>query len=162
MRSYWESEILVLGCGNILLGDDGFGPAVADRLLENHDLPATVTVINAGTSVRTILFNVMLGEDRPHTIIIIDAVDAGEEPGAIFQLDVDDIPEKKIDDFSMHQLPTSNLLRELQDVCRVNVVILVSQVDEIPEEVAPGLSPILQSNVAPMCERVLELLNSRE
>jgi len=34
LPDYCTAGVLVLGCGNPLMGDDGFGPAVAERLLE--------------------------------------------------------------------------------------------------------------------------------
>ncbi|MGA2771843.1 MAG: hypothetical protein ABSG26_13610, partial [Bryobacteraceae bacterium] len=46
----------------------------------------------------------------------------------------------KLDDFSMHQLPTSNLLRELQQQTGVEVRVLACQTGPLPEQVCPGLS----------------------
>ena len=106
-----DKNVIVFGCGNILFGDDGFGPRVAEELIKNYPLPENVGVINTGTGVRNILFDIALSEKKPERIIIIDAIDAGKTPGEIFELPIDEIPEKKIDDFSMHQLPTSNLLK---------------------------------------------------
>ncbi|MEE9150522.1 MAG: coenzyme F420 hydrogenase, partial [Thermoplasmata archaeon] len=65
-----------------------------------------------------------------------------------------DLPENKIDDFSMHQMPTSNLLRELRDLCHVEVRILSCQVKNIPEEVEPGLSDTLKKKVPEICELI--------
>jgi coenzyme F420 hydrogenase subunit delta len=154
MPEYLQKSILIFGCGNFLFGDDGFGPAVAEELESNYKIPDNVYVLNAELSVREILFNVTLSEIRPDTIIIIDAVDFGREPGEIFEIDLDDLPENKIDDFSMHQVPTSNLLRELRDICKVNVRILSCQVQKIPEEVEPGLSVIVKEQVPKMCDLI--------
>lgn len=151
MPEHLEKSILIFGCGNVLFGDDGFGPAVADELVENYELPDNVGVFNAGTSIRTMLFDIVLAEHKPQAIIIVDAVDMGRAPGDIHEIDLDELPENKIDDFSMHQLPTSNLLRELRDLAGVDVRIMSCQVALIPEEVAPGLSEILQTKVAEMC-----------
>ena len=113
----YRKRVLVLGCGNILFGDDGFGPEVVAHLEVHHTIPEDVCVADAGTSARKILFPILLDEQRPEHIIIVDAVDAGRRPGEIFEISVEDIPENKIDDFSLHQLPTSNLLRELKELC---------------------------------------------
>jgi coenzyme F420 hydrogenase subunit delta len=154
MTEYWEKEILVLGCGNILFGDDGFGPAAVEYLQKNINVPPEVGVINAGVSVREILFNIVLSDKRPKSIIIVDAVDAGRHPGEIFELDISQIPEKKIDDFSMHQLPTSNLLKELKNICGVDVKIISAQVQHIPEEVSPGLSEVVRDAIPSVCEKI--------
>jgi coenzyme F420 hydrogenase subunit delta len=154
--AYWNKELLILGCGNILFGDDGFGPAVAEYLLEHVDIPPGAAVINAGLSVREILFNIVLHDKRPERIVIVDAVDAGKPPGEIFELDVSDIPDKKIDDFSMHQLPTSNLLKELKEICGVDVKIVSVQVQHIPEEIAAGLSSAVKDAVPVVSEKIRE------
>jgi len=158
MTDYWNKEILVLGCGNVLFGDDGFGPAVVEYLQENFEIPQEVYVMNAGLSVREILFNMVLSDKRPKTIIIVDAVDVGRTPGEMFELDITEIPEKKIDDFSMHQLPTSNLLRELENMCGVNVRIISVQVQRIPDEVSPGLSKVIRDSIPAVCEKVLSAI----
>jgi coenzyme F420 hydrogenase subunit delta len=158
--SYNNCEILVLGCGNILFGDDGFGPLVAEALLKNYSLPEHVGVINAGSGVRNILFQLALNEEKPGKIIIIDAVDAGRTPGEIFELSIDEIPENKINDFSMHQLPTSNLLKELKEFCKVDVVIMACQVEKIPEEVTAFVSKRITDAIPEACERINEIIKN--
>jgi len=155
-----DKNVLVFGCGNILFSDDGFGPRVAEELLKNYHLPGNVGVINAGTSVRNILFDIALSEKKPEKIIIIDAIDAGKTPGEIFELPIDEIPEKKIDDFSMHQLPTSNLLKELKDFCKVDVIIIACQVENIPTEVSTTISKKLINAIPEVCKRINEIIKN--
>ncbi len=158
--SYCNCKILILGCGNILFGDDGFGPHVAEELQKNYNLPENVGVINAGSSVRNILFDIALSEKKPDKIIIVDAIDAGKTPGEIFELPIDEIPEKKIDDFSMHQLPTSNLLKELKDFCKVDIVIIACQVENIPEEVTASISKKITDAIPEVCKRINEIIKN--
>jgi len=157
---YCNSKILILGCGNILFGDDGFGPHVAEELQRNYNIPENVGVINAGSSVRNILFDITLSEKKPEKIIIVDAIDAGKTPGEIFELPIDEIPEKKIDDFSMHQLPTSNLLKELKDFCKVDVIIIACQVENIPEEVTASISKKITDAIPEVCKRINEIIKN--
>ena len=157
-----RKPVLLLGCGNILFGDDGFGPAVVEYLQENYKLPETVWVMNVGTSVREILFDLILSEVRPRQLIVIDALNMGKRPGELFEISVEDIPENKIADFSLHQFPTSNLLKELQELCRVKVTILTAQVESIPEEVRPGLSKPLTDSLPRACELILEKIKSSQ
>jgi coenzyme F420 hydrogenase subunit delta len=158
MMDYSNNEILVLGCGNVLFGDDGFGPAVVEYLQENFEIPDNVSVINAGLGVRKVLFDIVLGDERPEKIVIVDAVNVGKRPGEIFELSLDEIPRIKIDDFSMHQLPTSNLLKELKDMCGVDVKIISVQTQNIPEAVSPGLSEVVRDSVPTACEEILRAL----
>ena len=58
----FDKSVVVFGCGNILYGDDGFGPAVIKHLQENYPLPADVLVLDVGTSIRDILFDLVLSD----------------------------------------------------------------------------------------------------
>jgi coenzyme F420 hydrogenase subunit delta len=151
---YCSCETLVLGCGNELFGDDGFGPAVARRLRERPDLPGAVLALDVGTSVRQVLFDVLLSAVRPRRIIVVDAVDMGRAPGEVWTIEAADLPLIKLDDFSMHQLPTSNLLRELCELGGMEVTCVVGQVSGIPPEVRPGLSAPVEWAV----ERAVEMI----
>ena len=151
-----RARVLVLGCGNVLWGDDGFGPAVARALDASGRLPEDVACLDAGTGVRSILFDVVLSERRPRRVIVIDAMDFGEKPGTVAVLGLDALPPLKTDDFSMHQVPTSNMLRELRDVCGVEVVLVACQPAEIPEAVRQGLSDVMRGAVPEAVRRVLE------
>ena len=73
-------DVVVLGCGNILFGDDGFGTHVADHLEREGLIPSHVSVINAGTGVREILFDLVISDQRPRKVIVIDAVDKNRRP----------------------------------------------------------------------------------
>jgi len=146
----YQKSTLILGCGNTLLGDDGFGPAVIAYLEKHYQIPEDVAILDVGTGAREILFNIVLAEKKPDRIIVIDAVDCQRKPGEILTIRIDDLPENKIDDFSLHQLPTSNLLKELKELCRVEVVLLSVQPESVPETVKPGLSPRLQAAIPRM------------
>jgi len=152
VSDFYKKSTVVLGCGNILFGDDGFGPAVVDHFLSHFKHSEDACIMNVGTSVRKLLFDIIIGGTKPKKIIIVDAVDKGRRPGEIFEISVDEIPENKIDDFSMHQIPTSNMLKELKDYCNIDVKILVAQTEFIPEEVGPGLSKAIENAIPKMCE----------
>ncbi|MHC4544335.1 MAG: hydrogenase maturation protease [Planctomycetota bacterium] len=151
---WYDKSILILGCGNVLFGDDGFGPAVAQHLLNKSTIPPEVGILDAGTSVRKILFDIILSDNKPAKIIIVDAFDCERESGELFALDIDSFPKVKLDDFSLHQLPTSNLLRELRDLCGIEVIVIACQVSSIPESVKPGLSNPVKAAV----ERAADML----
>lgn len=153
---YCKCRVLVLGCGNVLFGDDGFGPKVIEYLQKNYKIPDDVCVIDAGTGVREILFVISLSAIKPQKIIIVDTVDVKKMPGDIFEVDIDSIPKSKITDFSMHQAPTSNLLKELQDTCKIKVVILVAQVENISSQIHEGISQSLILSIPKMCDMIMK------
>jgi len=151
---YCQKEILIAGCGNKLFGDDGFGPEVVEYLLSHYNIPNNICLLDVGTGIRKILFTISLSEPRPKMIVIIDAVDKGRKPGEIFEISLDEIPKEKIDDFSIHQVPSSNLLKELQDFCSVKVRFMACQIKTIPETMQSGLSKPVKKAVPLMAQRI--------
>jgi len=145
LPDFCRKPILVLGIGNILFGDDGFGCAVVDYVEKHYRVPEAVCLLDAGTSVRKLLFTLCLSPIRPQRLLILDAIDAGRAPGEIFEINPAEIPAVKLDDFSLHQLPTSNLLRELQEGCGVEVRVLACQTGPLPQEISPGLSAAMEA-----------------
>ena len=138
----YAKRTLVLGCGNVLYGDDGFGPAVADALAEGFPIPGDAAVLNLGLATRGFVFDVLLADRQPERIVVVDAMErAGRTPGEIFEVPLDELTREKVDDFSFHQGPTSNLLRELRDFRGVDVVVVSCQPTPIPAEMERGLSP---------------------
>ncbi|MHC4245157.1 MAG: hydrogenase maturation protease [Planctomycetota bacterium] len=151
---WYDKSILILGCGNVLLEDDGFGPAVAQQLQRDFKVPSDICVLDTGTSVREVLFDTILADKKPSKIVIIDAMDCGLEPGELFNMDIDSYPQVKLDDFSLHQVPTSNLLRELRDLCGIEIVVVACQVAGACDSVNPGLSEPVSKAV----ERAVEMI----
>ncbi len=152
LPDFCRKPTLVLGCGNMLFGDDGFGCAVVDYVEAHYQVPETVCLLDVGTGVRKLLFTLCLSPARPQRLIILDAIDAGSAPGEVFEIDPSAIPVVKLDDFSLHQLPTSNLLRELQEICGVEVRVLACQTGPLPEEVSEGLSDAVSRAVPEAAE----------
>jgi coenzyme F420 hydrogenase subunit delta len=153
---YCQKEILIAGCGNKLFGDDGFGPEVVEYLLDHYSIPNNICLLDVGTGIRKMLFTISLGEPRPKVIVIVDAVDKGRKPGEIFEITLDEIPKEKIDDFSIHQVPSSNLLKELQDLCAVKVRVMACQIKAIPEAMQSGLSEPVKTAVPLMAQRIAD------
>lgn len=150
---------LVFGCGNPLFGDDGFGERVVDHLLGHYAIPEDTAVLDVGTVIRDLLFDMLLSERRPEKVIIIDAMDlAGASPGQIFEIDIDQIHPAKICDFSLHQFPTTNMLKEIAEGTDIRIRILVVQPTQLPGQVQPGLSTEVEAAVPAMCERIMALL----
>lgn len=159
LPSFCRARVLILGVGNLLFGDDGFGPAVIERLTHHYSIPDDIYVMDVGTGVRKLLFTLALSDSRPEEIVIVDAVDWQQEIGRIVEVQVEDIPASKVDDFSLHQVPTSNMLRELRDHCGVRVTIIACDVGDIPQTIEPGLSPVTQQAVIVATRQIAERLS---
>ncbi len=157
-----EHKIAVFGCGNILFGDDGAGPAVIDAL-ERLEIPEDVFIQDVGTGIRDVLFDYLLEPAmRPELLIIVDAVDfPGIPPGKILDLEPRDIPVQKVHDFSLHQFPTVNMLSEMAEATATKVKIFAIQVQTIPHEVQPGLSGPVAAAVQQVKEKIARLIHQK-
>lgn len=78
-------RVLVAGVGNIFLGDDGFGVAVADRLA-GETLPEGVKVGDFGIRSVHLAYELLEGYD---SLVLIDAVGRGDPAGTITVLEPD-------------------------------------------------------------------------
>ena len=157
----YEKPYLVFGCGNTLFGNDGFGPEVVDYLTANHELPDSALVLDAGTGIRDFIFDLLLVDQKPELVIVIDAVTMeGREQGEVFEIDLASVPREKLSDFSLHQSPSSNLLSQLKDR-GIEVKIIAMHTQSIPNEISPGLCPKAKKAVKIASEKVMGELKSR-
>lgn len=76
-------RILVAGIGNVFLGDDGFGVAVAQQLAR-HGLPDHVRLMDAGIRGIDLTYALMDGYDAA---ILVDTTARGGSPGTLYVLE---------------------------------------------------------------------------
>ena len=90
------ARVLVVGVGNVLHGDDGFGVEVARRLSE-RSLPPGVTVAETGIGGIHLVHELMAGFDA---LVVVDAVDRGRPPGTVMviEADVTDVAELPVEE----------------------------------------------------------------
>ncbi|HEV7713253.1 MAG TPA: hydrogenase maturation protease [Asanoa sp.] len=80
-----DGPVLVAGIGNVFLGDDGFGPAVARALVERGDLPDQVRVVDYGIRGLHLAYDLL---DGVGALILVDALPGDAAPGTISVLEV--------------------------------------------------------------------------
>ena len=115
-----EPRILVAGIGNIFLGDDGFGVAVARRLAP-RELPAGVEVADFGIRGMDLAYALQADYDA---VVFVDTAPRGERPGTISVVEPElDVDEVTIDTHGMDPARVLGLARALGHIpSRVLVV----------------------------------------
>jgi hydrogenase maturation protease len=78
-------RVLVAGIGNVFLGDDGFGVALADRLARRA-LPAGVEVVDYGIRGMDLAYALHDGWDA---VLLLDATPRGGPPGTLYVVEPD-------------------------------------------------------------------------
>ena len=157
LPQYCDCQTLVLGCGNVLLGDDGFGPAVIEYLSSSDGLPEGVCLVDAGTGARRILATLAAAESRPERVFLVDCVDRGGVPGEDAEMNCDEaMPARKL---PLHLTITPDLISELREQ-GIEVRLFVCQGSRLPDEVSPGLSAEMSRAVPRMARRMTAALLS--
>jgi hydrogenase maturation protease len=99
-------NILLVGVGNILMGDDGIGVRIVHEIERRFSLPEGVEVLDGGTSGLELL---SYFSDREQ-VIIVDAVESGLPPGTVVKVEGEDVPARFVTKISPHQLGISDVL----------------------------------------------------
>jgi hydrogenase maturation protease len=145
----------VIGLGNVLLGDDGFGPCVIEHLRTHWDFPDAVVLIDGGTPGLG-LVTLLAGFAET---ILIDCVAAPGEPGDLCNLGLEEL-------FALPLLPRVSphdpAVREALGFMRVSGEgpERVHLVGVVPGSAATSteLCPSVAAAVAPAAERVVAIL----
>ena len=126
--------VLVLGLGNVLLGDDGLGAAAVARIEREYRAPPGVQLEDGGTLGLSLLG---LIAESDH-VVLVDAVRADSPPGTLIRLDGADVSDAVRDRLSPHQIGVADLLEaaRLIDSYPATVTLLGLVPDSIDLSVA--------------------------
>ncbi len=151
-----DERILILGIGNILWADEGFGVRVVEELQARYALPDNVIALDGGTQGLYLLPRL---EDAD-AVIIIDAIDYGLPPATLKLLRDDEVPAvlgaRKL---SLHQTGFQEVLALLQlRGCAPSRLRLVGVQPERLDDYGGGLTPAVASQLEPALAMVVRLL----
>ena len=93
-------RITILGIGNILFSDEGFGVRVIERLQDLYAFSDNVSIIDGGVLGMNLLW-VLAETDH---LIVIDAVRNKSRPGTFIRLEGEEIPARIRAKNSLHQV----------------------------------------------------------
>lgn len=141
-------HVLVLGLGNILLGDEGLGVRVVEHLQARFRFPEEVQVMDGGVAGLDLLPYL---EGVTH-LLVVDAVRMGAEPGTLVRLEGETLPLGLPMKLSVHQVGLHELLllARLQETLPAHVVVWGME----PGVLEPGLE--LSPAVAAGLERLVQ------
>jgi len=139
---YTKRPILVVGVGNLIMRDDGFGVHLV-RALAEETLPDNVDLFDGGTLGPEML-PWLEGREK---IIFIDAINADMEPGTLFRFEPDDLQYQTEEKTSIHQIGLIDTLSmaELMGNAPDTVVIFGVQpkIVDWGEELSPELENVI-------------------
>lgn len=126
-----KHSALFLRRGSILMGNDGFGPAVREDLKTG----LLSDKVAAGAGWGRVFDCLPAPETRPEGYVFRGAIASpGRRSGDVLSVDVSLLPAKKIHDSSLHRSSPINLPPELQRYTGICIDILAAQVALISDE----------------------------
>jgi len=152
-------KTLVIGCGNLLRGDDAAGPVLIRRM-GDRGLPEGVRCADGGTGGMDVAFQ-MRGVEH---VILVDACTSGSEPGSIFEVpgsEVEHLPP--LTGINMHAFRWDHAIAFgrwlLKDEYPSNVTAYLIEGEAF--EMGEGLSPAVDRAVDQLVDRLFERLGRR-
>lgn len=154
-------KILIVGVGNVLHGDDGFGVELANRLMARSDIPSQINLMETGIGGMSLVQELMSGYDA---LLILDAYKNGGEPGQLYLLEplLPDLshlqPHELRDYFSdTHYATPMRALHFLEHVGELpKVVNIVGCEPEEIDDMKLGLSNSVSAAIAPAESMVID------
>ena len=151
-------SILVLGIGNILWADEGFGVRAVQALHSRWRLPRRVSLVEGGTQG----FNLLHHVQEARRMIVFDAIDYGLPPGTLKVLVNDQVPRfmgsKKL---SLHQTGFQEVLAVADLTGRLpSELVLIGVQPETLDDFGGCLRPVVRDQIEPALKIALEHLQS--
>jgi hydrogenase 3 maturation protease len=133
-----KGNVLVIGAGNTLRGDDGAGPALT-ALLEGK---VKASLLDVGEVPESYFGRILAAQ--ADTIVLVDAADFGAEPGDLAILEAEDVTACCL---STHQIPLDLFFRYIKEQSRADMFALGIQPARIGlgESMSPAVMDSLQA-----------------
>lgn len=149
-------DTLILGIGNVLWADEGFGIRTIEELHARYTFPETVRVMDGGTQG---IFLLPWVRDAKR-LLIFDAIDFGLAPATIKVIRGDEVPRfmgaKKV---SMHQAGFQEVLSsaQLTDDLPEDLVLIGVQ-PELLDDYGGSLRDSVKAKIDPAIDLAMEIL----
>lgn len=143
--------ITVLGIGNILLSDEGFGVRVVERLLERYRFPDSVQVLDGGTLGMELL-RFLTGTER---LVIVDAVAGGGDPGTLYRFAGPEVRAYFREKISFHDLAISDVLAVLEATGHSLKEVVIVGVQPASLDIGLELTEDVEAAVVPTMDAIV-------
>ena len=156
LKSLYAAEITVLGIGNIILSDEGFGVRVVEFLKKNYEFPQNVNLIDGGT-LGVELTHFIIGTQK---LLIIDSIDGGVERGKIFHLRDDEILNHFTQKISTHEIGIQDILTMLEVTGKKIPAVELIGAQPFSLDAGINLTPQMKKLLPIFAEKALEILTA--
>lgn len=147
-------KTLVLGIGNLLIGDEGVGCLAIEALGQRYTMPPEVECVDGGTAG----FELLSMLDNKEHVILIDALRDDREPGTVIMVEGDQVPRAFLARTTPHQLGICDVLAaaQLTDIMPRHLTLYGIEPKQL--DVGIGLSPEVRAGMEKTIRAVVEQL----
>lgn len=146
-----EQELLVLGLGNALHGDDGFGPRIIAELQHHYRFSSQVRLVDGGIMGLSILPLI----EQAKAVIVIDTVVLDKEPGTLYKFPVSSIETEGEAPMNLHEM---GIVEVVQILRAEGKPILGTVIGIEPHVIMPwttNLSTVVEGKLAEATDMVI-------
>jgi hydrogenase maturation protease len=137
-------RVLVLGIGNVLWADEGFGVRAVEALHQRYRMPPDVSVVDGGTQGLYLLDLVCAAGH----LLVLDAIDYGLAPGTLRVLRDEAVPVWADTKMSLHQATFQELLSLARLHGRLpSRITLIGVQPEVLDDLGGSLSPVVRARL---------------
>lgn len=109
-ETLYGAEVTVLGVGNVILSDEGFGVRVMEYLAANYEFPENTQLVDGGT-LGIELTQYVTGTKK---LLILDSINSGGEKGKVFCFKNENVLAHFEDKISAHEVGVRDVLALLK------------------------------------------------
>ncbi len=136
--------VLVLGIGNVLWADEGFGVRAVEALHQRYSMPANVSLVDGGTQGMYLL-DYVCSADR---VLVLDAIDYKLAPGTLRVFRDDEVPVWSDTMMSLHQATFQELLSLARLRGRFpSRITLIGVQPDVLDDLGGSLSPLVRARL---------------
>lgn len=150
----YSPEVMILGIGSILYSDDGFGIRVIEQIERDYEFPDDVLVVDGGV----LGINLLGVISKPNHLIVVDAIRNRGNPGDLYRLEGDAIPERIRAKNSLHQVDFLEALTLCQVFDKVPQTVIIGVEPEDYQTLSLALTPTVHARIEPAIRMVLDEL----
>jgi hydrogenase maturation protease len=147
-----STPLLVLGLGNVLLGDDGVGAAAIALLLDRYEPPPRARVLDGGTLGLSLLPYL---EDA-ESVILVDAIRTDRAAGSLVRLDGEEVAPAVATRLSPHQIGVSDLLDGARWLGRYPARLVLLGLVPDTMDLVVGLSPQVAPSLPALVDGIVD------
>lgn len=152
-----KKRVLILGVGNVLLGDEGFGVHAMRYLAERYHWPDSVRLIDGAT-----LGLMLMGELMDCDVaVILDIATAGNPPGTFYEGDADALGKSLTLPQSMHQTGIKDVLISCELAGYAPEALLFCMEPYNYQIIRAGLTEEASARLPEFCRMVVERLREK-